>query len=437
MKTLSKLLLSLLLSFGLNNWGLIASALNEQHAAGLENFLENAFAEMSPQEQEAFMMEVQREQEKLMKMSPAERAQKEKEVAEQLDALMSQDSPYQELFTKPAPRSAEAHPTPIEKPIKKDEPAIPTNPTKAIGSKRITKPNIPAELKATSKELAQKIAHAIDTILIKTNSMQAVIHAKWNQSEWQKFQDNLQTLQSQLNMIVNSDLVLAEFIKTERQTLRDDLMSFEAAISPQAKNLKTPDAMGLVVIFEGRTKVIDPVRYESSIVQLQKIANSLNQQLNQKDLINRIKGLVNQHAPAKSKPAISLPINSSAPQTSKSTVKACPATDLATRTAQAQALATAVQQTANQGLLDLCIEYQNAPTINLSRKLQWRLSELEAQLSKLTNCLIDFKDQEAVLGAKSNYALLTKLNTLLNTLTLDGELARLANQIQAHYQKLF
>ena len=434
MKSILKIFLTIFLSLTININDLFAGHLKEEHAAGIGNFLENMFSEMSPEEQESFIMEVQREHDKLMKMSPAERAQKEKEVAEQLDSLMGSDSPYQEMFTRPMPQPMA---TPEPKPTKPAK-VEPTSTASSVGNKRAIKPAVPADLKTNSKKLAQKIIQAIDTILIKVNSMQTVQHAKWNESQWQDLKDNLQLLQAQLGSVVNSDIILAEFIKSERQSLRDDLTKFEAVISDQAKSLKTPDAMGLVVIFEGQPKVIDTTRYESAILQLQKITTNLNQQLHQKSLVKQIKNLVDKFAPTKSKPAIQKPTKAvPEPASHSDALKNCPVADPISQTELANKAVATIKQRANQDLLNLCQQFQATPNANLKRKLQWQLSELNTHLSKLISYKSNCKDLADIVSNKpADYGLLSQIANSFDT-TTDSEIINLIKQIQDQIQILF
>lgn len=403
---------------------LVFAGIDDTQIEKLGNFLDNAFANMSDEEKELFAQEVQLEQEKLMKMSPEERAAREDEVSQQLNELI--DSPYGEWFEKPSTKTIPdlAPEFSPKAPAAKEDNDSQSNvaPTKAATKRKPKAPPIGKDIRNQSKQNMQNIMQAVDSILLKTNQMQEIHHSSWNKGKWLNLNLDLQTLKSQIPAIINSDLTLVDLVSIEQHALRQDLLDFENLIVQQAAQLKTPDAMGLVVLFEGQPKIIDQARYDAAVLKLKKITDSLSQKLQQTDLVRKTKYLIDKHNTQTIKPKSKSDhlesqlndkitknnLNTSLISDAKPTCAPITTRDLVLQ--QALELATNIKKCANKTLLDLIMQYQNQSTGSpvsgaLLRKLQWKLSELEVYLGKLaklitqnTNCsdeiinILDFKN---------------------------------------------
>lgn len=430
MKILNKYFITILFTFFSCAQFQSYAGINENQAEKLGNFLDNAFTHMSEDEKEMFMQEVQREQEKLMNMTPEERAAKEEEVSRQLDALMSDESPYHDMFQGPAR-------PPVETKTEEKEEKAPTRPTKKPAPKKTT---IGKSAKNQAKELAQKIVRAADSIFVKTDSMRAIDHKSWNEGRWSRLKTNLQELKSQLLMAVNSDKILTEFVNIERKGFKNDLEAFEKTITSQASQLKTPDSMGLVVVFEGKPKVIDQKRYETAVLKLKNIVDTLSNKLAQHDLVSRTKGLVKKHAPQTKKTVISLPdkpVTKKVIRTSQQDLTCLSDKDKKAAIKEIEATAVEVKRCANQQLLDLSKEYKKTTSTSLRRKLQWKLSELELHLDKITKnvkivgpkCTGDIAKTLDGLTTNKN---LIELSKALKSINGNSGINLLTKQIKSH-----
>lgn len=414
---------------------LFATGIDEVQAQKLGNFLDNAFANMNDEEKELFIQEVQREQEKLLAMSPEERAAHEELVARELDHLMN-NSPYVEWFENPAnPGKTEVDTTKESDAEKITEPVIKKS------TKTKSKPNtviISKDLKEQAKSLIQNIVQAIDSILLKTTNMQQIQHASWNHGKWVKLSSDLQILKSELQMIVNSDKVLSDFLSSDQTILRNHIQDFEKALSQAAIQLKTPDAMGLVVVFEGQPKIIDQNRYDQAVLKLKTITDLVGDQIASTDLVVKIKALLAKHAPTESKEKIDSSKLSSKKTEIKNTCK--PGYDHDASLKQVQHLLAEIKRCANAQLIELSLAYQKNPSTAVKRKLQWRLSELELHLGRLakifeaSSCKKDL--QMIIDQASCDYQMLHQNIDILNEVQATHELSILIKQIESHAKNL-
>lgn len=357
-----------------------AGALNEQLVG---NMIENIVSDMTPAEQEAFAKEIEYQQEKLMQMTPEERAAYEEMMMKELDNLIATNP---ELFEKPNPATLPAPKQSIEIP-EITEPSIEQNhDTKNKSTNKTPNPKpvtIDKELKNQYRQLVQKIILAIDTLLLKTNNMPDITHTTWNNSTWLGLKTDLQNLKSYLPMTINSDKLLAEFLKDDHKALRDELINFEKLISMQANQIKTPDAMGLTTIFEGQLKVNNQAQYDQAISNFKQIVDKLTQQLNQSKLVSKIKNLLHKYAPEQLK-NFNKKNKNTTNKNNQDESKTCSTLNLSNLVKQAQELISNLNNSANTQLLELLIEYQNKPSASLKRKLQWKISELELHLEQFT-----------------------------------------------------
>lgn len=422
---------------------LCAGGIDEVQAQKLGNFLDNAFANMNDEEKELFIQEVQREQEKLMAMSPEERAAREEQVARELDQLMN-NSPYVEWFENPVGTTKPELVAPSEesKNEKPEEPTVkkPTNTTKSKPKTVI----ISKDLKDQSKQLIQKIVQAIDSILLKTTNMQQVQHLSWNNGKWLKLSQDLQTLKSELQMVVNSDKTLADLLGTTCADLRNDLQAFEKMLTQNASQLKTPDAMGLVVVFEGQPKIIDLARYDEAVLKLKALIDLISTQLASTNIVTKITELLAKHAPTSPKDNIdgkkmASVKNGSACANANNLCKPGPDRDATLK--QAQQLLSEIKRCANSQLLELAATYQKNPNTAIKRKLQWRLSELELYLGRLAKAIESTpnckKDLQAIIDqAGCDYEMLHQIIDILNDIRATHELNILIQQIDTHVKNL-
>ena len=417
---------------------LAAAGIDENQTQKLGNFLDNAFANMNDEEKDMFMQEVQREQDKLMKMTPEERAAREEQVAKELDQLMN-NSPYGEWFEKPT--TLPEQPEQVEE--KKQTPKDDSTTVKKTASTKAKPKNvaIPKDLKLQSKQLVQNIVQAIDSILLKTSNMQDIQHASWNKGKWSDLKSTLQSLKSQLLMIVNSDKILADFIGNEHKSLRANLQEFEKTITHKALQLKTPDSMGLVVTFEGQSKIVDQARYDAAVLSLRGIIDILSDKIANHHLVAKIKKLVDNDISSKSNDytidAKNLITNKSA-KTKEASAPACqPNLDTTAALNQIKLLAQEVKRCANEQLLDLVMQYKASPTALLKRKLQWKLSELELHLGKLARTIESIVSCQNEIDAAldktvDNYKTFHKIVSLLNEAERAEEISALLKQISTH-----
>ena len=437
-KYLKLLRTGLLLCHLLTVIGISAGGIDEVQAQKLGNFLDNAFANMNDEEKELFMQEVQREQEKLMAMSPEERAAREEQVARELDQLMN-NSPYAEWFEKPAnPVTLPEPVTPVEE-VATPAPQTPTAEKANTKSKPKPKPaTISKDQKDQSKKTIQSIVQAIDAILLKTNNMMQIHHPVWNHGKWLQLSHDLQALKSELQMIVNSDQTLADLLSKEQVKLREDIQNLEKILAQSASQLKTPDAMGLVVVFEGQPKIIDQARYDEAVLKLKSIIDLINLQFNQTNFMSNIKNLLAKHAPMGNQNKIDgkkLATQKNSANVSSKTCKPGPDRDLTLK--QIKTLVTELKRCTNQQLLDLAISYQKNPSVSTQRKLQWKLSELELHLGKLVrsinllpNCKADV--QLLLDQAHDEHEMIHQILDVLNSIQSTQELNALIKQIDSH-----
>jgi len=404
----------------------------------LGNMMENLYANMTPAEQEAFAQEIEFQQQKIMQMSPEERDNYEKMMLSELDQLMATTP---ELFEKPKKASLidQASAKTIEhsiaeKEVSEDLPAMANSTTSKPKPKEIT---IPQELKDQSRKNMRQISQAIDTILLKTNQMHDITHASWNKGRWLNLKNDLQNLKTYLPMAVNSNKVLAELLNKSQQPLVHNLKDFEQLVTHLASELKTPDAMGLITFYEGKPQIIDPSRYEQAVIKLKEIADKLTHQLGQTKLLEQIKSLLDKHAPEQLKSVCKKPKKSTANQP-KPILPSCLELDQATVKNQAQELILQINKTANQSLLELLVQYQNIPSANLKRKLQWKLSELELYLERLvkltnTSTRLNCLNELTVILTAFDYATLDEIILtlkLINSNDLNSELLNLYSQLR-------
>ncbi len=394
---------------------IFADAQLDEQALG--NMMENLYANMTPAEQEEFAKEIEFQQQKIMQMSPEERDNYEKMMLSELDQLMATTP---ELFEKP--QTALSNPEAIkpaeqlEKTLPEIDEVAPTTSNTTPKPKPIT---IPQELKDQSRKSMRNILNACDTILLKTNHMHDIMHASWNKGKWLNLKTDLQNLKSYLPMAINSNKILAELLDKSGQALMQGLKSFEPLIVQLAGELKTPDAMGLVTVTAGQQQIIDQQRYSQAVVKLKSIIDQLSDQLNQTKLLTSLKALLDKHAPQQLKAAASKkPKNPSSSQ-GRPAISSCKKLDQAELKREAQDLLALLTKSANSQLLDLLVQYQNMPSSNLQRKLQWKLSELEVYLERLVkltsistdlNCL---QELNSILST-FDYALLDEIVSTLN-----------------------
>lgn len=415
----------------------LIAEIDEVQAQKLGNFLDNAFANMNEEEKQMFMEEVQREQQKLMAMSPEERAAREEQVAQELDQLIN-NSPYVEWFEKPAGLPTGSEPTPVVE----NAPVVNT-PDETIVKKPTpnkSKPKtviISKDLKNQYKQLIQNIVQAIDSVLLKTNNMQQIQHPSWNHGQWLNVHNDLQTLKSELQMVVNSDQTLGDLLSAEQTNLRDEIQIFEKMIVQKANELKTPDAMGLIVVFEGQPKIIDQVRYDSAVFKLKSIIDAISLPLT--NLTTHIKTLLIKHTPADSRNNVDSKKLAATKKASTGVVEsACrPGVDRDAALKKAQQLVNELKRCTNQQLFELVISYQKTPSTSLKRKLQWKLSELELHLNRLAKVVESLpkckEEMQIVLeSSDGHYELLHQIITALDNLQANQELSALIKQIKAH-----
>lgn len=404
----------------------------------LGNMMENLYANMTPAEQEEFAKEIEIQQQKIMQMSPEERDNYEKMMLSELDQLMATTP---ELFEKPQNSlpnpelSKLTQPPSEEKSLIEPEEHLPATINKTPKPKPIT---IAQELKDQSRKTMRNIIQACDTILLKTNHMHDIMHASWNKGKWLNLKTDLQTLKSYLPMAVNSNKVLAELLNKSEKALMHNLQDFEKLIVQLASELKTPDSMGLIILTAGQPQIVDQERYTQAIIKLKAIIDQLSQKLTQTRLLINLKELLDKHAPEQLKAVVGKKPKISASNTPKPAVSNCKKIDQSELKNQAQTLLTKVTNSLNPELLALLIQYQEMPSTNLRRKLQWKLSELEVYLEKLIklanlsstlNCSVELNQ---ILSAL-DYALLDQVIStlnLINSTDLNSELLNLHAQLR-------
>jgi hypothetical protein len=353
-----------------------ASQLDTQ---ALGNFVDSYYANLDENEKKLFEEELRRQEEYFLKMSDQERAAYEEQMLKELDNLMT-NAP--ELFEKPAapvstpPVMAAPKAIEIEKP---NTPKIDNKP------KPIT---VSQEHKEQYRQIVNSIISSLDEVLIKSQNFKKQV--------WHKLSIDLQKLKSQLPILINSDLVLAEFLSANQTELQKSVKDFEKFIKNQASQIVVNNDMGLN---QDASKQLGNFKL---------ICEQIIQKLSQNQLITKLNALITKHDPKKLK-------NIERPAKKNKRVNNLANTlNISDNTSfQVDQFLQEIQNSANQQLLSLISkaqnEFANQQTISqdLQRKLQWQLSALELHQSRLMQILINTKD------ANSKADLIKKINTAL------------------------
>lgn len=418
-------------------------AIDEEQMEKLGNFLDNAFEHMNEEEREAFIQEIQREQEKLMNMSPEERAQREEQIAQELNQLMQADNPYSEWFEKPVQRR---EPEPISLPVKSIDPELDndatptTKPTEKKVASKPKKPVISVADRSRMQQLIGNTVQAADTILIKTNNLHEIQHVSWNRGKWAQLKADLQLLKAQLPTLLSQDLILAELLAEANRALRDGLASFEKVATASAKQLQTPDTMGLVTIFDGKLNIVDQSRYDEAVLKFKSLIDQLSQLLTQHGLIAKIKRLSDQFVSEKPKVVINKP--NSGPitlpvKTSNSSKESAPCKsqpDKAVILKEIDQSVRSLQQSADQSLLTLANKYLRNPSSQIQRNLQWRLSKLLVDLTKLRTAIFSLENcqtdiQKSLVAFSNSKNILNQLISTLRSQKFNAQISSLVTEI--------
>lgn len=264
-----------------------ARELSEAELVQLEEMANNMLAQLSPEEREQALAMAQKMEAELASLPPDKLAEVEQALQQDVQYLLSEQSPYRN-YAQPAPLPAvEEQPAPLPLPINEPE-QLPLDPKTATPKKSV-KVIDPVQLKA-AQDLLKTILEQLDLILLKTQALPRVSHDLKQEQRWQKLQPMLVELKAQLASIAENSTLTAQLLETKYSTLKQALQKFSQSLQTPVAKLTVLDTAGLKRVYRSQAPLVvtDATqksmiqKFEALINQLLKLTpESLQQQLQQ------------------------------------------------------------------------------------------------------------------------------------------------------------
>lgn len=205
--------------------------ITEEELYRLEKMANDMLAQLSPAEREQALAMAQQMEQEIAQLPPEKLADVEAALKQDMQYLLSEDSPYKQFGVDQAPvnqvNQAE-YPASIEPSVEVDntEPNT-TKKTKIVDPVKIQ----------TTKLLLQNIIRNFDELLIKAQNLPRVSPNRAHESSWQTLRLEIMQLKSILAIVAEKPALMAQLLEAKYSNLYNNLQKLNKELSENTRKL--------------------------------------------------------------------------------------------------------------------------------------------------------------------------------------------------------
>lgn len=223
-----------------NLWG--QQGITEEELYRLEKMANDMLAQLSPEEREQALAMAQQMEQEFAQLPPEKLMEVEAALKQDMQYLLSEDSPYKQFGAEPAPVNQSEYQAPVE-------PELPA-------SKELDQKSGPQKIKPKTadpvkvqivKLLLQNIIRNLDEILLKSQNLPRVSADRAHESSWQPLRLEIIQLKSILAIIAEKPALIAQLLETKFSSLYSNLQKLNQALSESIRKLPVLKKLDVII----------------------------------------------------------------------------------------------------------------------------------------------------------------------------------------------
>lgn len=237
--------------------------IGEDELYRLEKMANEMLAQLSPEEREQAMAMAQQMEQELAQLPPEKLAEVEAALKQDVQYLLSDDSPYKQFAEPITTRPEYQAPTEPVEPVEPEDQTTGQNAKEnEQASELIKKKSVdPAKLQAT-KLLLQNIIKSLDEILLKAQTLPRISDDRAQEKHWQELYPEITQLKSTLAIIAEKPVLMAQLLETKFSELDKSLQKLGKGLNENTRKLQVLKKLDAII--EQLTKLgLSQIRIES------------------------------------------------------------------------------------------------------------------------------------------------------------------------------